>query len=142
MQITNGDVWQATNKQGSLSPIQELLAEKWPVKTAYWLARLARKLDGPANDIEAVRVPLVQQYGEETTKGQYTIPAGSEKWTEFVAAFNELLAQTVEIDVEKITLPESNGNTLKPNTLLAMEAFLNIDEPVEVPVKPVEEAIK
>ena len=146
MQITNGDVWQATRKQGEkqedLSSLQELLAEKWPVKTAYWLVRLARKLAGPAKDIEDVRVPLIRQYGKADDKGRISLSSEVGDLAGFVAAFNELLAQTIEIDVEKITLPESNGNTLKPATLMAMEAFLNIDEVGEVPVKAAEEAVK
>jgi hypothetical protein len=118
MKVTNLDIWQARE------PLQTLLEERWPVKTAYWLAKLARKLNEQRATIEAVRVKLVKQYGEQDERGQMQVKPDSPLWAAFACEFNDLLALEVEIDGEAVALPEVEGLTLKPETLLVLEPFV------------------
>ncbi|MDO8673044.1 MAG: hypothetical protein Q7O66_16675 [Dehalococcoidia bacterium] len=131
MKATNGDIWEATSLGGvppnqTPPPLQELLGERWPVKTAYWLARLARKLGGLRADIDVVRTGLIRQHGTTGENGQTAIKPGDEHWTEFVEAHNELMSQEIDIEgIDKIALPGTNGCECKPLTLLALEAFVD-----------------
>lgn len=136
MEVTNGDIWAATTPsgEGAPSPLQELLVERWPIKTAYWLTRLARSLGGPRADIVAVREKLIRDLGTQRENGRVAIQQGDPNWPEFVAAHNDLTSQTVEIGIEKIALPQWNGCSIKPTTLLILDSFLDMTEgPTGVP---------
>ncbi len=122
MQVTNGDIWQA---RGAL---QTLLSEKWPVKTAYWLAKLARKLNDQYGVVDEVRVKLVRQYGTESN-GQFSIAPDSPQWEQFATEMNELMLVEVEIPIEKIVLPTSDkpdAPQVQPATLMALDPFVEV----------------
>lgn len=118
MKVTNGEVWAAKE------PLQALLSERWPVKTAYWLAKLARKLNEQHATVEAVRVQLIKRYGEANDQGQTVVRQDGENWAAFARAFEELMALEVEIDAEPVALPDAEGVMLTPETLMALEPFV------------------
>lgn len=123
MRVTNGDIWAARE------PLAELVKEVLPVKTAYWLAKLARKVAEHARDIEAVRVRLIREHGSADEKGNILVSPESEAWPAFAAAFNELMAEQVELEglpMEKIALPSDNGLCVSAASLLALDAFLEV----------------
>lgn len=125
MRVSNGDIWQARESIG------DLLKEKLPVKTAYWLAKLGRKVSEHVRDIEAVRVKLIHEYGTKDEQGNVRIPAESPELAKFLAAFGELMDETVEIEgIDRITLPTDNGLTITPAALMALEPFVEV---VDVP---------
>ncbi|MDO8673197.1 MAG: hypothetical protein Q7O66_17465 [Dehalococcoidia bacterium] len=119
MQVQNGAVWQAQK------PLQELLNAPWPVKTAYALARLGRKINNEYGVIDQVRVKLIKQYGTTDDKGQTSILPACPEWEQFAAAFNELMAQEVEIPLEKIVLPDIEIS-ISPNSLISLEPFIEM----------------
>ena len=120
MKVTNGEVWQARE------PLQSLLREPWPVKTAYWLAKLARKINEQVAVMEPVRVGLIRQYGTTDEKGQVSIKPGDPRWDEFVPAFDELMAQQEDLGIDKIILPASDEIRVTPAALLALEPFVEV----------------
>ncbi len=121
MQVTNGDIWQAR------APLQELLAERWPVKTAYWLARLATQFDKHFPVIEQVRIGLIRQYGEELEGGnRIEVSPNSPKHAEFKKDLGELFDVEVELWGEKIVLPDVEGIKLAPAVLMALEPFVEV----------------
>jgi hypothetical protein len=132
VKVTNGDIWAATSPQDpegkEQPPLSLLLSERWPVKTAYWLARLARKLGGPKNDISQVREQLIKEHGKTRDDGQVGISGMDDTWPAFVAAYGELMAQEVEVDIDKIVLPDVDGVEIKPTTLMMLEAFIGVTE--------------
>lgn len=123
MQATNGDIWNAREA------LSELLKEKLPVKTAYWLAKLARKASEHLRDIDLMRVKLIREHGTADEKGNTEVKRDSEQWPAFEVAFNELMAETVELEglpMEKITLPSDNGLCISAATLMVLEPFVEV----------------
>lgn len=120
MHVTNGEVWQAREA------LQQVLQERWPVKTAYALMKLAQAITAQHAIVEAVRVKLIQQYGATNAHGQIAITPDSENWAPFAAAFNELMAQEANIDREKVALPEREDVSLTPKDLLALAPFVEL----------------
>lgn len=123
MQVSNADIWNAR------AAFDELLKERLPVKTAYWLAKLARKVGEQARDIETVRVKLVKDYGQPDEQGNVMVAPDSPQWVPFTTAYGELMAETVELEglpAEKLLLPSDNGLHVSAATLLALEPFVEV----------------
>ncbi len=145
MQVTNGDIWRALTpqvmdppeddrdpKKAEVVPFQQLLREGWPVKTSYWLVKMARELGGHYADLSKVRTDLIVRHGAIDEKGQATIGSSSPDWPAFVAEYNELMSETVEITANKITLPnceelpEGKRPHVTPLILMALDAFVDV----------------
>ena len=133
MKVSNGTIWRARE------PLQALMKEKMPVKTAYQVARLAHKLADEAAAIDKVRTELVERYGQPNGKGAKRVASelvelvdGKEvrtpnpNWEPFVEEFNALMGLETDLalDVERITLPVDVCVT--PATLLGLESFITV----------------
>jgi len=105
LKLSNGDVFL------SREPLQKLMGEKFPVKTAYGLAKLSNKLNEQLKVIDEVRNGLIKKYGETDGKGNLQVKQESPNWIKFVEEFKELMAQEVEIVFEKVKLPENVAAT-------------------------------
>ncbi|MDO8706415.1 MAG: hypothetical protein Q7J84_15860 [Sulfuricaulis sp.] len=122
MEVQNGDVYQAQK------PLQELLAEVWPVKTAYGLAKLARKINEQYAIIESVRIKLFQQYGDDKGNGTYQIDAEHANWAQFRDAHNELMGEKCELEnVWVVKLPSDNGAKASAKTLMDLDRFVEVE---------------
>ena len=120
MQVENGVIFQARE------PLAELLKERLPIKTAYWLTRLAKQVNEHYATIEDLRVRLITEYGTANGNKQVSVTPDNPKWPEFVAAFNELMAEQTEITVPKVKLPP-DGLQVTPATLMALEEFIEVE---------------
>lgn len=119
--VRNGDVWAAKDA------LAELIKEPWPVKTAYGLAKLARRVGEQYSLIDQVRTGIIRQYGTTGENGQVSIQPDSEHWGEFVAAFNEMMNEEAVIECAKVRLPDSRIELL-PKLLMALEPFIEMLE--------------
>ena len=120
MKITNGDVF------GTRETLPELLKERLPIKTSYWLARLTKKLQEHLQVIEELRMRLVKEYGVENAE-THVIEVAPGKVGAFYTEFNEVLAQEIEIDFNPVELP-SDGLNIEPRILLALDKFITVKE--------------
>ena len=133
MKVTNGDIFTARE------PLRKLLAEKFPVKTAYGLAKLVGKLEPQLKVIEEVRNGLIKKYGEADDKGNTSVKPDGESWVKFVAEFNELMVQEDECVIDKVKIPEKVAGTcdkchhnmdvvlqIDANTLIALDKFIEV----------------
>ena len=116
MRIKNGELMQAKG------PLAELVKIKFPVKTAFALARMARKIEEYSKPIEECRDNLIRQYGDEDEPGHWTIKPNNSKWQQFAAEFNELMEMETEIVLETIPLPDC---TVAPEMLIPLEKFVS-----------------
>uniref|UniRef100_A0A6M3LTQ2 Uncharacterized protein n=1 Tax=viral metagenome TaxID=1070528 RepID=A0A6M3LTQ2_9ZZZZ len=126
MKLTNGEIFNARE------PLTKLMEAKFPVKTAFGLVKMARKLDEHLQDIEKVRQGLFQTYGTPDPKnmtqirveqyipdpdeGQEPTDAGvrmkeNPKWPKFREELTELFNQEVEVVLEPVALPEKVAAT-------------------------------
>ena len=134
MKLTNGDVFQARE------PLQKLMAQKLPVKTAYALAMLANKLNDQLKVLDTVRQGLIDKYAirdKETGRiktrqnedGATVLDLEPDVATKFNSEFGELMQQTVEIVFERVKLPENvdgKGFEIEAVTLMALEKFVEV----------------
>lgn len=120
MKLTNGEIFNARE------PLQKLMAEKFPVKVSYGLAKLAAKLNDQLGVIEKVRQGLIQTYGEKNPENpmQIRVDPQSEGFPKFASELGELMSQEVEIIFEVVTLPDTLE--VEPATLMALDKFVKV----------------
>ena len=117
MKIQNGDIWMSNE------PLTKLLKQKFPVKTSYALVQLAHKLTEQLEIINQVRLGLVEKYGEKGEGGQTIVKEDGPNWQKFTEEFDELMSQEVEIEFEKVKLPDFE---IEPTALMALEKFVEV----------------
>lgn len=120
MQVSNGTIWQAKG------PLGELIKQPLPIKSAYWLAKLARQIGEQYAIIDQLRAKLIVQYGTDDGKGNTTIKPGDENWQAFASAFNELMEMTADLKGEKVKVPANDDLTVSPADLMALEEFVEV----------------
>ena len=121
MKLTNGEIFNARE------PLAKIMAEKFPVKTSYGLAKLAAKLNDQLQIIEKVRQGLIETYGEKTPDNPMEIRVNpqSEGFLKFTSELGELFSQEVEIVFDVVTLPDALE--IEPAILMALDKFIKID---------------
>ena len=131
MEITNEEIL------NSREPLQMLSGMKLPVKVSFQIAKLAVKLNEPYGIATEVKNKLINQYGQEQKGGEVSVVMPNDllhrpvtpNWEKFLVEYNELLAQKVELDIEKVQLPsEIDGKPLQiePSILMALGKFIDI----------------
>ncbi len=120
MKLTNGEIFNAR------VPLQQLTANRFPVKTSLALVKLTQKLIEFLMPIEQVRQGLIKTYGKPIPENpqQTSVKPGDENWDKFLAELNELMSQEVEVVVEIVTLPETLE--IEPAIIMALEKFITI----------------
>ena len=118
MKLQNGDIFTAQE------PLRKLIEQKFPVIVSYKLSKLAQKLNEQFKVVEEVRQGLIKKYGKADDKGQIAVSQESKDWVKFVDEFNELMAQEVEIVIEKVKLPETFE--IEPSILMALDKFVEV----------------
>ena len=120
MKLTNGEILNAK------VPLQQLVANKFPVRTSLALVKLIHKLNEVMVPVEEVRSGLVKTYGkpDEKNRNQAKVSPEDPGWDKFQAEFNELISQEVEVVFEKVVLPETLE--IEPSVLMALEKFVKV----------------
>jgi len=133
----------ATITNAELGTVQVALREcgntKIPMGVALRMVEVQRLIKDRIEDVQELNGGLVERYGipgegEETaTEVRSDMPG----WPEYVAAFNDLMAQRLNIS-ERFTLYQdgdelgwaegTNGVSLSPNTIIDMAALLHIEK--------------
>jgi len=121
----NGGYVKVTNGEVRLmrDALQKLIALKMPVSLSLKLAKLANKVNVDFQDMELVRISLVNQYGIKDENGNMSVDlAPVEERNKFWSEFVSLLNQEVEIDAEPIVL--SIPLDVEPSVLMPLLKFL------------------
>jgi len=121
MKLTNGEIFNAKG------PLEQLMANKFPVKVSYGLAKLASTLNSQLQVIEKVRHGLIETYGEKNPDNpmQISVSPQSENFPKFAEEYGVLMAQEVEVVIEQVTLPETLE--VEPVILMALEKFIKVE---------------
>lgn len=120
MKLTNAELLNAKD------PLQELIRQKFPVKTSLALLKLVQKLNEFLVPVEQVRDGLVKTYGKpnpDNTTQMIVVP-GDEKWPKFAEEYGELVAQENDVIVNPVELPATFE--ISPATLAALEKFIKV----------------
>ena len=128
-----------TNRElaDSMQFIGMLSSMKWPVLVGLEIATLVSSLREPARIIDEVHNSLVDRYGQKQESGEMAVimpqdpgrrPLSTE-WEKFRSEHKKLMAQEVELSIEKIKIPqEIDGKPLQiePSILIALEKFIDV----------------
>jgi len=107
----------------SKDALQKLLQSDLPVKTAFRISRIAKKINDVFNDIEEQRIKLVNKLGE-VQEGSDEIKVPPDKLKEFHAELSSLLEEEIELDIEKIKLSELGDIKLRPVEIASLEYLI------------------
>ena len=102
----------------------KLSAIELPLKTSYKLAKLIRQVNDELVLFDEQRLKLCKKYGAYITEeNSYSIPP--DKMPEFSNEYSELLSVEVNLNFEKVTLPETLNIT--PADILNLSDFIEIE---------------
>lgn len=118
MKLTNGDLF------ASREAFQRLIErDDIPVKYAFEIVKLLKKLSNDFASIEDQRIGLIKKYGKEKD-GQIKIEPDSPEFGKFVVDFNELMKIETEIVYTKVKVPDNISVT--GQDLAVLEPFIEI----------------
>ena len=110
--------------EGSLSKLNN---KELPVKIAYGLGKLLKKVSEELVSIEEHRVKLVKKYSTgEDSEGNFEVPKDKEE--DFKREFSELLMAEVDFNFDPISISELGDITLTPIDMIRLDKLLKEDE--------------
>lgn len=102
--------------------VGRLAGQALPVSVSYRVAKLVKAMNEELRVYEAERVKVCEKCGTlNEAEGKYIINKGEE----FNRELSSLLDMQVELNVEKVTLPETLNIT--PHDIIALEEFVQIE---------------
>ena len=118
IKVTNGQVWK------SLDGFKELLRIGLPIQTTFKVKRLYQEITSIADILNELRNGLITKYGEtDGEKGPY-LKAETVGWRAFSTDFNTLLAETLELKSDPITIKCKEDSSF----FLSTEAMFSLDQ--------------
>jgi len=102
MKVNLGEIYVST------SVMSKLIDAPLPAKISFRLARLMKEMNEYLKHLDEERTKLIKKYGKENGDGNITVSEDNKE--QFVNEFNDLLAEEIEINWEKMN-PEDLGNT-------------------------------
>lgn len=114
--ITLQDVFNAVPVAQKVSNMQ------LPVKTAYRLSKLLKKIHAEYKAIEEKRMALFKKWGVENADKTYTVP--KEKADEFHKEMDELLASPSDIQFQPVTVAMFEGTNLTASDIINLGPFI------------------
>lgn len=103
----------------------KLANQDLPLKTGYWLGRIAKAAEGEMKTLEDSRIKLVKRLGVEDAEGNYSIKPDSME--DFSREMGELLEVSIELPGDKIKL-----ESLPDGVKLSAIDLINLDWLFEV----------
>jgi len=107
--------------------IARMVGLKMPGRAGYWLARLDAKLTPEWRVVEEKRMELVQKHGETDDKGTTKVPP--EKLKDFIAEYNVIGGESIEVDLQPIWLSVLADCEIPVGDMMAIEMFIKEDPP-------------
>ena len=108
--------------------LNELSKKELPIALAFKIQRAQKKVSEELIASDKVRQSLIEKYKEkELDNGDVQIK--KDKLNEFNEKINELMAQEIDLDIEKINIDdlEKSVEKVKPQTLMQLETILNAE---------------
>jgi len=134
MKLTNMEIFNAKG------PLEQLMNERLPVKTAYGLAKIAAKLTAQLKVIGDVHNGLIRTYGvpdpknrnqlsvlpfiEQTDAAGKTVTVENPQFAKFTAERDELMRMESEIVFDKVKLPDTLE--IPATVVMALEKFITV----------------
>lgn len=116
MKITAGELYNAYQATALLSK------NKLPVKGAYWLARLIRKLESEYQAIETQKNDLIRKHGKTKEDGSAQVEAA--EIPAFMAEFSQVLSSELEVDCPMTDLEALGNGDIDGAALVPLQIFI------------------
>ena len=108
----------------------KLANQDLPLKTGYWLGRIAKAAEAEMKTLEDSRIKLVKRLGEDDGEGNDTIPADAME--AFTAEMTELLEVSIDLPGDKIKLESlPDGVKLSAIDLINLEWLFTAEADTE-----------
>ncbi len=109
--------------------LNELIKKPLKIRTAYKIARLAREVSTELELFNNTKNSLVEKYGEHdennnliTENNSYKIREDKRK--EFVEEYQDMMQQTIKLNIEPITLKELEDERFTPPEVSSIIDFI------------------
>lgn len=109
-------------------PIANLMEQKLPVKTSYWLIQSIKKINAELQNLEEQKNVIVSKYGKlnEETEMVQVLP-DSEDYEKFRQELEEVLNIEVTLDIQPKTIDDLGNLVMETNELLSMAKLFSIE---------------
>ena len=118
MKLTAGEVFQAYQAATALAK------EKLPVKGAYWIGRIIRKLEPEYIVIETQRNELIRKHGTKQEDGSVSVL--NEQIAAFSTEFGGVLSQEIEVDCPTVKLELLGDGVIAGGALVQLDRFIEV----------------
>ncbi len=120
MKLNNGEIL------NSKEPLEELIRQKFPVRTALALLKLARKIDEVLIPVQEIRNGLIRTHGSPNKDNPALIEVrpDSEGFAKYCEELGELLSEEVELVLKPVAIPDTVE--VSPATMVALEKFITV----------------
>ena len=114
----------------SVDTLKSLTGKSYPAKVAYQIARICREVQNECNLFDEQRNNLIRKYcnydedGEIKKNEQGFIDFTPENQTQFEGEITQLLATTINLNVEPVELEAFGEATFTPDQMLLIEPFV------------------
>lgn len=108
--------------------LNELSKKELPIALAFKIQRAQKKVSEELIASDKVRQSLIEKYKEKVLDNG-DVQIKKDKLNEFNEKINELMAQEIDLDIEKINIDdlEKSVEKVKPQTLMQLETILNAE---------------
>jgi hypothetical protein len=100
--------------------LRRLSSQPIPLKISYRLSKFIKKTTEELSSVEEHRIKLIDQFGTKNEQSGFTTVL-PEKEKEFQKAFFDLLNETVDIDIEPISVEDLGSIKLSVEDILNMD---------------------
>lgn len=124
MKMTNYEIY--TNTEKLLKVFSEEESQKLPIKLSFCIQRNMKKLRELAEEIEKTRMSLLEQYGEKTDNGGYSVPAEN---IEIVnREFGDLMSIEQDVNITTIKIDSISDDVQLTNAEMDAIMFMIEEE--------------
>lgn len=125
MKVTINDILNA------VPVMRELADTSMKIKTAYKVSKIMSAIDKEYQLFQEARTKLIEKYGDRDENhelkiddnGNYSIPP--ENISNFNEELNEILVETVELNVNPLSIDELDNNDFTPNKMINLMPFMS-----------------
>lgn len=115
-------VQEVIDAYGALVKLSVETKGKIPAKGAYWLGRIAKKIEGEWKAANDQRVALITELGDKQEDGSVSVPES--KIAEFVAKWKPISEETIELDAPKMKLEHFGDCAADMGDMIALAPFI------------------